>query len=123
MKGPLAYRILLRAYPARTREARGEDMTQLFLDQLRDADSSVGRGRVWVDAVVDTVRTAPREHLAWRRRVEFAGAPLVEEAPSFRRDAGIASWPMAIAVAAILLRPPGYELMVDPRLSVAGPTT
>jgi hypothetical protein len=116
----LLFRILLRAYPARTRDARGDDMTQLFLDQLRDADTTGARARVWVDAVIDTARTAPSEHLAWRRRLRLVDGPAVPETPSFPRDARIASWPMAIAVAAILLRPPGYELMYDLRVTIAG---
>ena len=33
------YRALLRAYPARTRDASGDDMTQLFIDRLRDTTS------------------------------------------------------------------------------------
>jgi hypothetical protein len=120
MKGPLLFRLLLRAYPARTREARGDDMTQLFLDQLRDAGSSGARARVWVDAMVDTARAAPSEHLAWRRRLKLVDGPDMPETPSFPRDARVASWPMVIAVAAILLRPPGYEPMVDIRINILG---
>ena len=34
------YRILLRAYPGRTRDACADDMAQLFADRLRDAASA-----------------------------------------------------------------------------------
>ena len=47
------YRALLRAYPARTRDARGDDMAQLFADQLRDAPTPLDQARVWVAAVAD----------------------------------------------------------------------
>jgi len=56
-----AYRMLLRAFPARFRAEYGGEMTQLFNDRRRDE-----RGRpvrFWVAIVTDVARSAPS---AWR---------------------------------------------------------
>jgi hypothetical protein len=57
---PLAYKILLRAYPRSFRERFGPEMALLFLDRRREGAS--GYGLVLCEAV-DCARVAPRLHL------------------------------------------------------------
>jgi hypothetical protein len=58
------YRSLLRLYPADYRRAHGEQMVQLFGDQVRED----GR-RAWLAAPVDVITTAASEHLRRNRTV------------------------------------------------------
>jgi hypothetical protein len=114
------YEALLHAYPERTRLVRGEDMAQLFTDQLRDAGTPVDRARVWIDALTDIARTAPREHIEWRRRVRVIDGPIVEATGTARRDTLITLTPLLVAFALLAVSPPGYDVMFDGRVSVAG---
>ena len=114
------YEALLHAYPDRTRLARGDDMAQLFTDQLRDAASLLGQARVWVQAIADIALTAPREHVEWRRRIKVVEGPIVDQPTAVRRDALVALVPMMLSIALIFVRPPGYEAMYDARVSVLG---
>jgi hypothetical protein len=59
------YRSLLRLYPSDYRQAYGDQMVQLFGDQLRDA----GATRAWLRAPLDVVATALSEHLRRNRTV------------------------------------------------------
>ena len=78
MTGPAShervYRALLRFYPVPFRARFGDEMVQLFGDQLRDAREGRGgrggRGSVaatWLRILLDVARTAPAEHLEQRR--------------------------------------------------------
>jgi hypothetical protein len=60
--GVLAYRLLLRAYPAAFRASYGPEMTQLFRDQLRDRRRTGGapaRVGFWAAVLWDVARSAP----------------------------------------------------------------
>ena len=114
------YEALLHAYPDRTRLARGDDMAQLFTDQLRDAGSPLEQAQVWIEAILDIARTAPREHVEWRRRMKVVDGPVIDQPTSVKRDALVALAPMLLAIALMFVRPPGYEAMYDARVSVFG---
>ena len=58
----LAYRLLLRVYPASFRHEYGEEMVRLFRERRRGA-SFAGRLALWLEAVGDALGTAPRVHL------------------------------------------------------------
>jgi hypothetical protein len=57
------YSILLLAYPREFRREYGSQMVLLLLDCQRDARTAAARARLWLRALVDLLRTAPREHL------------------------------------------------------------
>jgi hypothetical protein len=59
------YRGLMRLYPADYRDSFGEQMVQLFGDQLRDN----GTARAWLRAPVDLITSAASEHLRRNRTV------------------------------------------------------
>jgi putative ABC transport system permease protein len=64
-----AYRRLLALYPEEFRVEFGEEMARLFRDRSRDEPLP----RLSVEAVVDTLMTAPREQLAmWTKDVRYA---------------------------------------------------
>lgn len=66
------YRSLLRIYPADYRASYGDDMVQLFGDQLRDARngrSTASSIRVWARALGDLATTAASEHVRRNRTV------------------------------------------------------
>ena len=59
------YRRLLRLYPATFRDRFGDEMVQLFGDQVRDANSrgsGWGRAEIWLRTVWDLTLTASSEH-------------------------------------------------------------
>lgn len=58
------YRSLLRLYPADYRQTYGDQMVQLFGDQLREDG-----GGAWLRAPVDVITTAASEHLRRNRTV------------------------------------------------------
>ena len=69
------YRGLLRFYPSEFRARYGDEMVQLFGDQLRDATASgrpSGPATVWLRTVVDLVTSATSEHLRGDRTVAHA---------------------------------------------------
>jgi hypothetical protein len=57
------YSILLLAYPREFRREYGSQMVLLLLDCQRDAGTAPARTGLWLRALIDLVRTAPREHL------------------------------------------------------------
>ena len=61
-----AYRLALRLYPARFRQAYGDEMTRLFADMLADQQRS-GRVtnviRLWVHTLIDTVSSATKQRM------------------------------------------------------------
>jgi hypothetical protein len=100
------YRLLLRLYPARTRDANADDMVQLFADRLRDAASAREVATVWVELVVDVVRTAPREHLVARRRRQLVeGPPMDAKRVPMKHDAVFAALPLVASLVVILVHP------------------
>ncbi len=52
------YRRLLRSYAWETREAYGDEMLQLFRDQLRDARAAGTVPRFWLHILADWARSA-----------------------------------------------------------------
>jgi hypothetical protein len=115
-----AFRVLLRAYPARTREAYGEDMAQLFDDQLARARDPAAKAGVWVDAIIDTLATAPRERLTSRRAARVAEGPAIEASRSVGPDLVAALLPLPVFGLLVLAAPGFYAPLFDPRAAVAG---
>ena len=62
------YSWLLRLYPARFREAYGEEALQLFRDRLHDEPGLLLRLRLWLDLISDFALSLPRQY----RRVQPA---------------------------------------------------
>lgn len=56
------YRILLKAYPPRYRRRYEEPMAQLFVDQLRIANTMGKLSALWLRTLADLVRTLPERH-------------------------------------------------------------
>ncbi|HEY7413117.1 MAG TPA: hypothetical protein VII13_20420, partial [Vicinamibacteria bacterium] len=64
-----AYRRLLLLYPAEFRADYGHEMSLLFRDRSRDERLLP----LLRDVLVDTLRTAPREHIAmWQQDLRYA---------------------------------------------------
>ena len=68
------FRLLLRLYPADFRDDMGEAFVETYRDRARDAlarGGVIALARVWVRAVIDSVRNGPGERarpaIAWRR--------------------------------------------------------
>ena len=114
------YRALLRAYPKSTRETSGEDMVQLLVDRLRDADSSFAMARVWVEAIADIAMTAPREHVTRRRAVKVVEGPVLEGHRPLAPDVRVAAAPLLLVVIVALAQPGYYEPLFDDRMVLAG---
>jgi hypothetical protein len=77
------YRGVLRLFPAEFRDRFGEDMVQLFHDELRDARSgraSGGAAGAWIRLVADVAVNASGEHFRRNRTVanSLTSAPPVE---------------------------------------------
>jgi hypothetical protein len=58
-----AYRALLVAYPVEYRRDYGEPMTQLFVDRLREDGGGARSFLLWVQMLIDLVKTAFTERL------------------------------------------------------------
>lgn len=78
-------RWLLRAYPARFRDEYGQEMSRLYTEQPRDAAENGWRGPplVVLRVIVDTLRTAPREHLYLIREDVRHALRALTKAPGF----------------------------------------
>ncbi|MEO7664651.1 MAG: hypothetical protein ABIV26_05940 [Candidatus Limnocylindrales bacterium] len=117
-----AYRTLLRLYPAPFRDRFGDEMAQLFGDQLRDAERRAGDGRggvgsVWAGALVDLVRTAASERL----RRDTGVAHSMEPAPGWSRTFGIIGiLGGSLLVAALVPNLPWTSQVFNLRLVVFG---
>src|SRR5437773_1957757 len=75
------YRGLLRFYPTEFRARYGDEMVQLFGDQLRDASANnraSGPATVWLRTLIDLVTSATTEHLQGDRTMAHS----VGEPPS-----------------------------------------
>ncbi len=66
-RAPWLFRAVLRLLPRRLRDAHGDDIESLFLEEIAAARlrGSVAVARIWLAALADVVRRAPREH--WRQ--------------------------------------------------------
>lgn len=63
---PRVYRILLLAYPAQFRREYGLQMAQVFRDvwrYQRRQETRFGLLRLWLETLLDLIRTVPHEHL------------------------------------------------------------
>ena len=114
------FRILLRAYPSRLRDAYGEDMAQLFGDQLAQAPTHAARAGVWLEAIVDTLVTAPRERLADRRLAQVAAGPAITVARPAWSDLLAAASPFLLFGLLALATPRLYEPLFEERASLLG---
>ena len=114
------FRALLHAYPRSTRRASGEDMAQLFADRLRDAGSLGARTRVWLEVIVDTALTAPRERLARRRVPQLAEGPALDSGRPVAADLRVAALPLLLASVIVIVRPGFLGPLFDSRASVGG---
>ncbi len=114
------YRVLLRAYPRTTRDTYGDDMVQLFADQLRDAPNLAGRAAVWTRAIADTVLDAPRERITGQRHAPVAEGPGMGAGRPIAPDVLAAASPLMLAALLLLVAPGFLGPLVDPRASLAG---
>jgi hypothetical protein len=96
-----AFRGLIRVYPASFREQYEDQMTGLFVDQVRDARTSgspLALTRLWAHTLIDLIATAPRQHL----REE---APVLQPVESASVSANVARSPLQRVVAGIAAAP------------------
>jgi hypothetical protein len=114
------YRILLHAYPERTRRASGEDMVQLFLDQLRDAGSPLDQAGVWLAAIADVATTAPRERAATHRAARLIEGPALVTRRPVLPDLMVSAIPPLVAAFVVVSRPAFLAPMFDERVAIAG---
>lgn len=114
------FRALLRAYPETTRDASGDDMVQLFTDRLRDAGSRQEVATIWLEAIADIGKTAPRERLSAGRR---ARAQVVEGPIFYRPTRPDLLWtaaPLATAVVLAATRPGYWAPLFAESYSIGG---
>ena len=79
------YGLLLRLYPARFRQAHGEEALQLYRDRSRDERGLVPRLRLWLDLVADLAVSLPREYRRTEPTLVSASAqPGLNGLPGFR---------------------------------------
>jgi putative ABC transport system permease protein len=79
------YRMLLRLLPGDFRGTFGEEMEQVFQDQVRDAERRGRPGllRLWGETLSGFVTTAPREHLALFRQDAGFALRVMRKSPGF----------------------------------------
>lgn len=140
------YRWLLRLLPASFRQEHESEILRVWREEADEA-ALEGRRGVWVDALSDTLRTAPREHASvWSRNLRLVLGSLRTPAPIlpiratvrrlFRQDAGFALfacatmalglWMVALLFAianGLLLRPLPYPESEDLARVVANNTS
>ena len=98
------YRMLLRAYPVEVRDAYGDDMTQLFADQLRDARPGWSTAGVWIRAAGDVLRTAPAQRVA-TRRARVADGPATPPPDASRLWCAVLAAPSLLVPFTVFLQP------------------
>jgi hypothetical protein len=97
------YAWLLRLYPARFREAYGEEALQLFRDRARDEKGFFPRLRLWLDLVADLAISVPRQHHHVQPDLVGASAPQrLDGVPSFQVLNGDLPRPGALLVGFVL---------------------
>jgi hypothetical protein len=114
------FRALLHAYPKPTRDASGDDMVQLFIDRLRDAQTGRERVAIWLASIADIAVTAPRERLERRRVLRVAAGPAIDARRSVLPDFGVASVPLALTAIVMVAAPGFYSPLFDERVQLAG---
>lgn len=114
------YRVLLRAYPASTRADYGDDMAQLFADQIRDAPNAAEKAAVWTGVIADTLLDAPRERLTGRRIVRVAEGPATAQDRPLIPDLVAAAAPLLLAAVLLLVAPGFFEPLFEDRVSLLG---
>jgi Peptidase family S41/N-terminal domain of Peptidase_S41 in eukaryotic IRBP len=77
------YAWLLRFYPARFREAFGDQALQLFRDRARHEKGFFSRLRLWFDILADLAISVPRQHRPFQPALASGSARLSDGAPSF----------------------------------------
>jgi predicted permease len=58
-----AFRLLLSLYPGEFRDEYGRELALVFADRYRDANGTLERIGVWLEAIYGLLREAPKEHL------------------------------------------------------------
>lgn len=111
------YALLLAAYPARLREVFGDEMLQLFLDQLGAAHARGQLTRFYIRTICDWLRTVPAEHLADYRRRHAEDVPvpvhrLLRRGLVIAPSPAAALWIAAGVLAWRLLRTPHRETRI-----------
>lgn len=114
------YRALLRAYPSSTRDRYGDDMAQLFADQLRNAPSQAERAAVWTRVIADTLVDAPRERLTGRRAPRLADGPLIGATRPLTPDVLAAAAPIVLTVVLLVWAPNFLVPFFDQRATLFG---
>jgi hypothetical protein len=114
------YRALLRAYPPSIRDMYGDDMAQLFADQLRDAPTHAERAALWTRVIADALVDAPRQRLTGRRAVRVAAGPAVGSARPLTPDVVAAAWPIALTMVLLIVAPNFLGPLFDERASLLG---
>jgi hypothetical protein len=86
-RGARIFRTLLRLLPLDFRSVHGREMQQVFEAQRheRRQDGLPGVLRLWAEAALDILRTAPREHLAMLRQDVASRCTRKSRCPSPRR--------------------------------------
>jgi putative ABC transport system permease protein len=123
------FRRLLKVLPADFRAAYGREMERTFRAQHRDARGVHGVSRLWLETLIDLLRTAPREHVdVLRQDVTFAWR-LLTRSPVFAATAVVtltlgigANTAIFTVVDGVLLRPLPY-VEPDRLLKVTGTDT
>lgn len=115
------YRVLLRAYPSSTRADYGDDMAQLFADQLRDAPNAAEKAAVWTSVIADTLLDAPRERLTGRRVVRVAEGPATALDRPLAPDLLAAVAPLLLTAVLLLVAPGFLAPLFEDRVSLLGP--
>ena len=114
------YRALLRAYPSTTRSAYGDDMAQLFADQLRDARGGTEKAAVWARTIADMLLDAPRERLTGRRVVRVAEGPAIVPRRPLGPDLLAVAAPLLLTAILLLVAPGFLGPLFDDRVSLLG---
>jgi hypothetical protein len=77
------YACLLHLYPAKFRQAHGDDALQLFRDRLRDETGFLLRLRLWLDLFLDLAVSLPLQYAAPEPAFASASAPHTAGTPFF----------------------------------------